>query len=307
MPSMTWTAEDVDDFRRFDYYRDALCTSFVRLTPDRPSDDRRFNSHVRLSQTNDHAFTYLSVPDHLILRTQRDISLADDDNLYLNFILRGQMRFSQDNACFLTDVGHVVLVDNARPFTAQLGTGRGTEFLVCKMPRSMAAKARRPELLTDSLNRHPLFASVANLLQFVHRRQTDWDDSEIDGLGTALQALMSSIFCSDVSAAQPSSWNETLRRTRAVVSAEMVDPGLSIDTVAALLKMRPRTLQLHLAQCGTTFTEVLNDERCGAVDRLLTQRPDLPISEAAYRVGYNDLSTFYRAYNRKNGRPPRRS
>ena len=306
MSSMTWTAEDVDEFRRFDYYRDALCTSFVRLTPDHPRDIGGFNSRVRLSHANEHAFTYLSVPDHLILRTRRDIALADDDNLYLNFILRGQMRFSQDNASFLTGPGHVVLVDNARPFAAGIGTGKGTEFLVCKLPRRLAVGACRPELLTEGLNKHPLFPAAVNLLQFVCRRQNDWDEEEIDSLGTALAALIGSIVRSDATGEGPSGYGDTLRRARAIAQAEMVDPGLSLDTVASMLKIRPRTLQLHLAQCGTTFTEILNAERCSAVDRLLAQRADISVSEAAYRVGYTDVSTFYRAYKRKNGHPPRR-
>lgn len=305
MPSLTWTAEDVDELRRFDYYRDALCTSFVRLTPDHPATECVFNSHVRLSQAGEHAFTYLSVPDHHILRTQRDIALADDDNLYLNFILRGQMRFSQEGSTFVTDVGRVVLVDNARPFVAQLGLGLGTEFLVCKMPRNLMGNSKRAPALTEGLNRHPLFPAAANLLQFVHRRQNDWDDDEIHTLGVALEALIRSIIRSDEPFAEQAAFNNTLRRTRAIISSEMVEPCLSVEAVAAMLKMRPRTLQLHLAQCGTTFTQVLNEERCNAADRLLLQRPDLPISEAAYRVGYTEMSTFYRAYKRKNGHPPR--
>ncbi len=306
MPSTTWTAEDVDDFRRFDYYRDALCKSFVRLTPDLPAAARVFNSHVRLSQAGDHAFTYLSVPDHLIQRTQRDIALADDDNLYLNFILRGQLRLAQENSSFVADVGRAILVDNARPFSAELGAGTGTEFLVCKMPRSLMGNSKRANALTEGLNRHPLFPAAANLLQFVYRRQNDWDDDEIGTLGVALEALIRSILRSDDAVSWHATDIDTLRRTRAILSSEMAEPCLSIEGVAGMLKIRPRTLQLHLAQCGTTFTHVLNDERCRAVDRLLLQHPDLPIAEAAYRVGYTDLSTFYRAYKRKNGHPPRR-
>jgi AraC-like DNA-binding protein len=80
-------------------------------------------------------------------------------------------------------------------------------------------------------------------------------------------------------------------------------PEVSLEAVAAALKMSPRTLQRRLGQEGTGFAEVLDGVR-QELARRLVRGSTLPLSEIAFRLGFADLATFSRAFKRWTGTPP---
>jgi AraC-like DNA-binding protein len=73
--------------------------------------------------------------------------------------------------------------------------------------------------------------------------------------------------------------------------------------VAARLGMSPRTLVRRLASEGCSFAAILNDMRSALARRYLADRT-LPISEIAWLLGYAEIGTFTRAYQRWTGMPP---
>jgi AraC-like DNA-binding protein len=74
--------------------------------------------------------------------------------------------------------------------------------------------------------------------------------------------------------------------------------------IARQLGMSPRTLARRLAGEGLTFAGVLNELRAELAGRYL-QEADLPISEIAWLLGYQEVSAFTHAYKRWTGRTPR--
>lgn len=77
----------------------------------------------------------------------------------------------------------------------------------------------------------------------------------------------------------------------------------SIDEVAAILSVTPRTLQRQLQQRGTSFSRLLEEVRAGAARRHLSESL-LSLTQLAAILGYSELSAFSRAFHRWHGLSP---
>jgi AraC-like DNA-binding protein len=78
----------------------------------------------------------------------------------------------------------------------------------------------------------------------------------------------------------------------------------SLGQMADLLHMSDRTLKRRLQDEGVRYRDLLEQALCEKAERLLAD-PNLPISEVAWRLGYNDVSNFSRAFKRWSGHSPR--
>jgi AraC-like DNA-binding protein len=77
----------------------------------------------------------------------------------------------------------------------------------------------------------------------------------------------------------------------------------SLEEVAKKLHVSSRTLKRKLADEGTAFSKVLDDER-RAHALLLLRAPEPTLDEIADRLGYSDLANFTRAFRRWTGQTP---
>jgi AraC-like DNA-binding protein len=75
------------------------------------------------------------------------------------------------------------------------------------------------------------------------------------------------------------------------------------DVVAAKLGMSPRTLARRLSAEGSSFAVILDEIRSALAHRYLADRT-LPISQIAWLVGYTEIGTFTRAFQRWTGMSP---
>lgn len=91
------------------------------------------------------------------------------------------------------------------------------------------------------------------------------------------------------------------RRVREVMWGD--DRFLSVDEAAQRLAVSSRTLKRRLADEGTSYSELVEDERRSRADALLAD-PGLSVEQVADRLGYSDLANFTRAYRRWTGRTP---
>jgi AraC-like DNA-binding protein len=67
--------------------------------------------------------------------------------------------------------------------------------------------------------------------------------------------------------------------------------------------MSASTLQVKLAQSGTSFQKILEDTRHELALGYMTQSR-LSITEIAFMLGFSDLSNFIRAFKRWTGKSP---
>jgi AraC-like DNA-binding protein len=77
----------------------------------------------------------------------------------------------------------------------------------------------------------------------------------------------------------------------------------SIESIAAALGVAPRSLQRRLQAHGRSFKDVVAEARLALARRYLGD-PALSLTDAAFLLGYSDLSAFSRAFRRWTGTSP---
>lgn len=86
-----------------------------------------------------------------------------------------------------------------------------------------------------------------------------------------------------------------LTRARAKIADGLCDRNFGITSLSASLCMTPRTLQRHLTAAGQTFSGLRDQVRKDRAMAMLSHT-DLPIGEISYRLGFTEVSSFYRSF-----------
>ena len=89
-----------------------------------------------------------------------------------------------------------------------------------------------------------------------------------------------------------------------MISALLPRGNPTLEEIARLLGISPRTLQRRLNGEGISYSDLIERCRCKAACEALehTQRP---IQDISATLGYADASSFARAFRRWTGLPPR--
>jgi AraC-like DNA-binding protein len=94
-------------------------------------------------------------------------------------------------------------------------------------------------------------------------------------------------------------------RVHSLLVEHLPDGGPSEATIAQRLCMSPRSLQVQLAQEGSSYKALLNRARQNLA-RSYLQQGRHTIKEVAFLLGFSDAATFTRAFRRWTGQSPRR-
>ncbi|MEM6326415.1 MAG: helix-turn-helix domain-containing protein [Bacteroidota bacterium] len=92
-------------------------------------------------------------------------------------------------------------------------------------------------------------------------------------------------------------------RTRAVLLEGLPSGQFALDGVARRLAVSPRTLQRQLQREGTSFKTVVGSTR-EALARQYLHRPELTFAEIAFLLGFQEPTSFFRAFQRWTGVTP---
>jgi AraC-like DNA-binding protein len=99
---------------------------------------------------------------------------------------------------------------------------------------------------------------------------------------------------------------ERVRRVlRRVLIAGDPESGTSLERMAVLFGLHPRTLNRRLQAEGTSFRALLEETRYRIACQLLRDTR-LPVLELAVALGYADVTAFSRAFRRWSGTSPTR-
>ncbi|VVN82017.1 AraC family transcriptional regulator [Pseudomonas fluorescens] len=96
---------------------------------------------------------------------------------------------------------------------------------------------------------------------------------------------------------------DIVNRVRAIVSSELSSRTLNKDRVAERLHISTRGLQLKLAARDTSFQEILDHTRRTHALAFMS-RSSVSVTEAAFSLGFSEVSNFTRAFKRWTGMAP---
>ncbi|MGB2628040.1 MAG: AraC family transcriptional regulator ligand-binding domain-containing protein [Candidatus Acidiferrum sp.] len=104
---------------------------------------------------------------------------------------------------------------------------------------------------------------------------------------------------------QEDSRENFIERVRLAIEQKLTGRRPTIEDIADALHISSRTLQRRLQDEGSSFQRVLEDARHQLARRFLNNSV-LELNEAAYLLGYEDGSSFVRAFRTWEGVPPAR-
>ncbi len=104
-------------------------------------------------------------------------------------------------------------------------------------------------------------------------------------------------------------WKEMLVQMRTHMETERpwLEPDLTLEQLAAQLKLRPKLLSQAINEgLGQNFFEFINTYRIGEAKRLLTNPADKKVTvlEVLYQVGFNSKSSFNTVFKKQTGLTP---
>jgi AraC-like DNA-binding protein len=92
---------------------------------------------------------------------------------------------------------------------------------------------------------------------------------------------------------------ERVKREVEALDYHRVDSG----RIAHRLRISARTVRRNLASGGTSFHDVVMEQRMTLAKRYLKD-PSLPIKQISSSLGYADISSFHRAFRSHTGLTP---
>lgn len=97
---------------------------------------------------------------------------------------------------------------------------------------------------------------------------------------------------------------DIVNRVRTIIVDELSSMTLNKQRVAEQMHMSARSLQMKLAEKDTSFQEILDSTRQSLALGYMEQSA-ITITEAAYLLGFSEVSNFTRAFKRWTGKSPR--
>ena len=98
----------------------------------------------------------------------------------------------------------------------------------------------------------------------------------------------------------PAPGDDTLGEVRRLVASMLGNTTITIEDVAARMTTSVRTVQRQLQEHGHSFKHLVDDVRATMAQRHVAD-PQVSMTEAAFLLGYSDLSSFSRAFRRWTG------
>ncbi len=206
------------------------------------------------------------------------------------------------------EAGDFVLYDPSQPLW--LNFEEYTQTIVLRLPLA-TAEERIPHLrnhvgLPVSGRSGPgaLFSSFLRHAweELEHGDQGEW----VDALSDAIWPMLNMAYAPLRPALETNRREERRRALFEAVEADLTDPELDVHRLAGRMGVSARYVQMLFAELGTTPRAFIQNRRLElAAKRLEREGTDVTVTDVAYDVGFNDLSSFCRAFRRRFDMSPR--
>lgn len=235
---------------------------------------------------------------------------AECDAGVLNIQLqhRGRTTNHTGGRTAVLEEGDFVLYDPSKPLW--LTFTEPTQSIVLRLPLA-TAEERMPHLRSQVgvpvIGRQgpgALFSSF--LRQAWEELERDEEGEWAEALGEAIWPLLDMAYAGTRPKAEANRRDERRRALFEAVEVDLTDPDLDVHRLARRMGVSARYVQMLFAELGTTPRAFIQDRRLElAARRLEREGYDVTVTEVAYDAGFNDLSSFCRAFRRRFETSPR--
>jgi AraC-like DNA-binding protein len=307
--SIVWRSDGVAERDQFASWREAVCQHVYAMTPER-KDRGGFRGAILARHFGGLDVIELESEGHLVARRREDIARISSDTYYVYCQLADSAWFSQSGRELVAEAGDVVIADPNIPFLTS--TSGSFNFRIWRMPRRMLDPLRvnGDHLLMTHLPRSNAVGSVISCYLAAlasHAGQMDAIAEEYiaDNVGR-LVAIALGIAPEMRGQGREALRNARFARVLGYIDRHLAEPDLTPGTVAAKFGMSVRALHLLFELKGVSFGQFVQRRRLEEIKSLLANpcAADRSVAEIAFTWGFNELSTFYRAFHTAYGVRP---
>lgn len=306
-----WDTEYAAPSKVFGMFREGVASAFMPWTPELKF-GQDFNARIESVALRKGTVSRIRVTPHVTSRTLQDIAKSEAECVYAVFLLDGTMTIEQGGRSTVTRQGDLALFTSERPATVTQHPETLHHALVLLIPN----KSLDPDIeCADSFNnivvpREKIIGPLATCASFISEHLLSTSQDELCALVEASISLLP--FAKnfgmeagkDKIARQPQ--NYLIDALLNFVNQNISNPGLSPQEAAVHLGISPRYVHKLFAGSALTFSCYVTARRLDHIRRELAS-PSCrrqPISALAYRWGFEDLSTFNRAFKQRFGCTP---
>lgn len=301
----------VEPSRQLAYWTEMVCDTYVQLDCDAAADAHTIEGEIAVDQLATLQLSRVTATAQHVRRTPARIARTSEDYFLVSIQARGTGAVVQDGRHAKLAPGDFALYDSTRPYEL-LFDGPFQQY-VLKLPGPTLRTALRDthRLTATSVcgargAGHLMIGMIRTLAADI---ETLAPESAVAVADSVTQILIAGL--SALPAAQQPALSNLIalhrEQIKACVRARLREPGLSVASIAAQLRLASSTL--HRAWAG---------EPCSLADWVWAQRLDAArrdlcdpalatrnVSEIAFSWGFNDAAHFSRAFRARFGCSPR--
>jgi len=300
------TTAGIADAKRFEYWRESLCDTFIHLD-FMPTSDRPFYGELVTSRLKEITFTHVRSGEYKVVRTPQQIRRSREAAVFINFQLSGNLLVSQDGRELKLEPGDLTCCDSTRPYSTVLAGD--FEEIVVHVPRDLWIRNMGP---TENLTARAVRGTTqvgtlaGNFLRQVSAVIDSADPITAHRLSEVSLALIATAFGEMVSrqeTCQSSGRIALLYRAKMLIEENLHDSDLNPEKIARALKISERYLQRLFQEenstvCNWVWERRLEKCRRELSDRLLAGKN---VSQIAFDCGFSNFSHFSRRFKRAYG------
>jgi AraC-like DNA-binding protein len=305
------STDHVEPRQRLAFWTDMVCSTYVQLDCDAAAGAATVEGHIESEALATLQLSKVTATAQTVRRTPAKISRASEDYFLVSIQTQGVGAISQDGRTARLAPGDFALYDSTRPYTLQFDAPFAQYVLRLPGPtlRTAMCDTRPLTATTVSGQRgagHLMIGMIQALAADIH---TLAPESATAVAESVTQILIAGLSALPAAKQQPVSQLKAYHREqiKACVAARLRDPALSVEGIAAQLRVSPSTLHRAWAGEACSIAEWVWAQRLDSAQRDLcnpSQR-GRSVSEIAFAWGFNDAAHFSRAFRARFGCAPR--
>lgn len=295
---------------RLPFWRDIVCATFVELDCESANQDGFFGS-IDNQALLDLQFSDIRAAPQRVVRSRAKIARSNLDYFLLSLQTSGTGLVTQDDRRAVLQPGDFALYDTTRPYDLTFRENFGQ--IVIRLPRDAVADRVAGATGLTAVRvpgDHGTGKLASMFLQQLHAQIGIVDAASLGRLQANAIDLLATALAeqSGMRFRAPREPKALLRqRIEAYIEAELGNPELTCEAIAAAHRISSRSLRKLFAESETSLSAWLWQRRLAKAQRDLIDplRARLSVSAIGYDAGFKDLAHFSRAFRARYGVTPR--
>jgi AraC family transcriptional activator of tynA and feaB len=303
-----WDTANVPPSQAFDFFCEGVRNSFLPWSQENRS--RAFRARLESVRFENGLIGRIRSTPTEAFRTSVEIADSKVECVYASLQLFGDACIRQGENIVIARPGDLTIFDSTTPTTHTALGPSDTDAIALLVPKSALREGVRSLSSPFPIPSIKLIEPLASCLQFLTQHLHDSAREELNALFDACLDLLpvAASYRELPHSFYRASSNRLLQAIFVFIDETLHDLDLSARRVGLEFNISERYVHKLFSTLGITFSYYVRRRRLDHVraDLLDPALRRTPIAVLAYRWGFNDISTFNRAFKKTFGYSPRR-